>query len=183
MAGAISQPKWTRPCDFRPPIPFARRPSIGGSWGSASTFEDRGSTRRTSRRVRLLSWLDSDDVSFAIERNVLLPIVWTLVARQQGIVPKSHPPAFEAGRSGHGRCGPPDSVLRERCAAERRAPGRADPQRLATGRRRARSALRGSEPRQRFRAHDLRATFVTVALASGRTETCVPDRRATTDTR
>ncbi len=34
----------------------------------------------------------------------------------------------------------------------------------------------GSETRQRFRAHDLRATFVTVALATGRTETWVSDR-------
>src|SRR4029077_18378268 len=30
--------------------------------------------------------------------------------------------------------------------------------------------------RQRFRAHDLRATFVTVALATGKTETWVSDR-------
>jgi hypothetical protein len=34
----------------------------------------------------------------------------------------------------------------------------------------------GSATRQRFRAHDLRATFVTVALASGHTETWVSDR-------
>ncbi len=33
-----------------------------------------------------------------------------------------------------------------------------------------------SDTRQRFRAHDLRATFVTIALASGRTETWVSDR-------
>ena len=34
----------------------------------------------------------------------------------------------------------------------------------------------GSATRQRFRAHDLRATFVTVALATGKTETWVSDR-------
>ena len=34
----------------------------------------------------------------------------------------------------------------------------------------------GSETRQRFRAHDLRGTFVTVALATGKTETWVSDR-------
>jgi integrase len=34
----------------------------------------------------------------------------------------------------------------------------------------------GSTTRQRFRAHDLRATFVTIALASGHTETWVSDR-------
>jgi len=34
----------------------------------------------------------------------------------------------------------------------------------------------GSETRQRFRAHDLRATFVTIALATGKTETWVSDR-------
>jgi integrase len=33
-----------------------------------------------------------------------------------------------------------------------------------------------SETRQRFRAHDLRATFVTIALATGKTETWVSDR-------
>jgi hypothetical protein len=34
----------------------------------------------------------------------------------------------------------------------------------------------GSATRQRFRAHDLRATFVTIALATGKTETWVSDR-------
>jgi integrase len=34
----------------------------------------------------------------------------------------------------------------------------------------------GSDTRQRFRAHDLRATFVTIALATGKTETWVSDR-------
>lgn len=34
----------------------------------------------------------------------------------------------------------------------------------------------GCETRQRFRAHDLRATFVTIALATGKTETSVSDR-------
>ena len=34
----------------------------------------------------------------------------------------------------------------------------------------------GTATRQRFRAHDLRATFVTVALATGKTETWVSDR-------
>jgi integrase len=34
----------------------------------------------------------------------------------------------------------------------------------------------GTETRQRFRAHDLRATFVTIALATGKTETWVSDR-------
>jgi integrase len=33
-----------------------------------------------------------------------------------------------------------------------------------------------SDTRQRFRAHDLRATFVTIALATGKTETWVSDR-------
>lgn len=34
----------------------------------------------------------------------------------------------------------------------------------------------GSATRQRFRAHDLRATFVTIALTTGKTETWVSDR-------
>jgi hypothetical protein len=34
----------------------------------------------------------------------------------------------------------------------------------------------GSATRQRFRAHDLRTTFVTIALATGKTETWVSDR-------
>ncbi len=34
----------------------------------------------------------------------------------------------------------------------------------------------GSATRQRFRAHDLRATFVTIALATGKSQTWVSDR-------